>query len=120
MNIFQILARTYLLARSKQLQHKRLPQSLRLIERVERYGPLDLTEATYKASTLVALHMLSEAAEVLRQSEKKSPCDGQDESYVRRYRDYLWAIIRGDPDSEAAYTEVRSLPASRVTRRLLP
>ena len=100
--------------------HDRPARSLQLIERVERYAPLNLTEASFKASILITLLMPSEAASVLRHSEPLSLRSAEDETYVRRYREYMWAIIRGDPDSEAHYAAARAIPASYLPRRFLP
>ena len=115
LNIFRRIKCAYLLA----LSRRRLDGRLRLIERIEESAPFDLILATYKASTQVALMMPSEAAVVLRQSEGKRPRVSEDEAYVRSYRAYLWAIIHGQPDIELRYADARSVPASRLTRRLL-
>ena len=56
---------------------------------------------------------------VLRESEESGARVSNDEAYVRSYRAYLWAIIRGQPDIERLYADARSIPASRLTRQLL-
>ena len=115
LNIFQKISCAWLLT----LSRRRLGGRLRLIERLEKRMPFDLVLATYKASTQVALRMPSEAAMVLRESEAQRPDVPADERFVRSYREYLWAVIRGQPDTERLYAIARSIPASRLTRRLL-